>query len=96
MDQTNGHLVTQVRNREAVLRTGLVENVNVTFIDSESVAKPLHAVSKALTRGKAWTLNTAISALAYYEFERRLWQQFGKGRSALTVSRCADAHHSNG
>lgn len=78
MDRTNGHLVTQVRNRDAVLRAGLVEGVDVTFIDSESIARPLNKIAKLLTKGKAWTLNTAIAALAYYEFERLLWQHFGE------------------
>jgi glycosyltransferase involved in cell wall biosynthesis len=78
LDRTRGHLVTQVRNREAVLRTGLIEGVDVTFIDSENVAAPLYRLAAFLTQGKAWTLNTAISALAYYEFERQLWKRFGE------------------
>ena len=74
---SNGHLVTQIRNREAILKMGLIEGEQVTFLDSEAVAAPLSAVAKVLTRGKAWTLNTAIGAIAYYEFERLLWKQFG-------------------
>lgn len=76
LDRTDGHLVTQVRNRGAVLRAGLSEGVDVTFIDSEAVARPLHRLATMLTRGKAWTLNTAISAIAYYEFERLVWKRF--------------------
>ena len=77
LKHTDGHLVTQVRNRKAILRAGLVEGVDVTFIDSEPVARPLNALARALTGGKAWTLNTALETLAYYEFERRLWRQLG-------------------
>lgn len=77
LDLGGGHLVTQVRNRDAILRTGMVEGEDVTFIDNESVARPLYLFTKAITRGKSWTTGTAISTLAYYEFERKLWQQFG-------------------
>lgn len=78
------HIVTQVRNREAILRAGLVEGQDFTAIDSEAVARPLHRLSDLLRRGtgKAWTLATAISAVSYPWFERLLWQQFGSAIQA--------------
>lgn len=73
------HIVTQVRNRAAILRAGLIEGQDFTALDSEAVAKPLHQLSTLLRRGtgKAWTLATAISAVSYPWFERLVWQQFG-------------------
>ena len=73
------HLVTQVRNRDAILRAGLTEGRDVTFIDSEAVAGPLWTVGRALTggKGKGWTALQAAGALAYPWFERLVWRRFG-------------------
>jgi glycosyltransferase involved in cell wall biosynthesis len=79
MDLSNAHLVTQVRNREAILRTGLREGEDFTAIDSEAVAKRMHQLS-SLIRGKSgvnWTTSTALQTLAYPYFEHLAWQQLG-------------------
>ncbi len=75
----DAHLVTQIRNREAVLRAGLVEGRDVTFIDSELVAKRVHRLGMFLTggKGKGWTTIMALSALGYPYFEHLMWKQFG-------------------
>lgn len=75
------HLVTQVRNREAILRAGLVESRDFTAIDSESVAGPLHWISEKLRGGKGlgWTTVSALSSLSYYRFEDLVWRRF-RGR----------------
>ncbi len=80
---TRTHLVTQVRNREAIERTGLVEGRDFTAIDNESVARPLYRLSERLRggSGKGWTMVTALQSLSYYAFERRLWKLFA-GRLA--------------
>jgi len=72
------HLVTQVRNRDAILRAGLVEGRDFTAIDSEAVARPLWAVAKWLRmgEGKGWTAVQAINAISYPWFERLVWRQF--------------------
>ena len=73
------HLVTHVRNRDAILRAGLVEGRDFTAIDSEAVARPLWKIAQVLRggAGKGWTTQQAIAALAYPYFERKLWQAFG-------------------
>lgn len=74
------HVVTQVRNRDAFLRAGLVEGRDFTAIDSESVARPVYRLSEVLRmgEGKGWTMITALgSALSYPYFERKVWQVFG-------------------
>lgn len=74
LDRTPSHLVTQVRNEAAVRRAGLTDD-QVTFIDSEAVARRLHAVGKAVNMG--WTAKTAAAAVGYPYFERLTWRRFG-------------------
>jgi glycosyltransferase involved in cell wall biosynthesis len=73
------HLVTQVRNREAILKTGLVEGEDFTAIDSEAIARPMWRLASALRmgEGKGWTTTAAVSALAYPYFEHLVWRAFG-------------------
>jgi len=77
---TGGHIVTQIRNREALLRAGLIEGQDFTAIDSEAVAAWTHKLAWLLggKKGKAWTLNTALSSLSYRYFEKLVWEQFGQ------------------
>jgi glycosyltransferase involved in cell wall biosynthesis len=77
---TDAHLVTQVRNRPALLRAGLVENKDFTAIDSEAVARPAYKLAGLLRggAGKGWTTATALSAAAYPYFEHLVWQKFSR------------------
>jgi glycosyltransferase involved in cell wall biosynthesis len=72
------HLVTQVRNRDAIIRKGLVEGQDFTAIDNENIAAPLNKISEKLRggSGKGWTTISAFSSLAYYSFETKLWRHF--------------------
>src|SRR5262249_50320812 len=72
------HMVTHVRNREAILRAGLVEGRDFTAIDNEHVARPLWKLASQLRGGpgKGWTTVTGFSSLAYYSFEKILWRRF--------------------
>lgn len=78
------HLVTQTRNREAILRAGLIEGSDFTAIDSEPVMRPLWKLADMLRggSGKGWTMTTAISGIGYYYFEHLLWKRFGQAIEA--------------
>jgi alpha-maltose-1-phosphate synthase len=80
----DAHLVTQVRNKEAIERAGWKEGVEFTTIDSESVAAPIHHLNTWLRRvtGLGWTLTTALESLPYYAFEYKLCQRFGAALEA--------------
>lgn len=73
------HLVTQIRNRDAIIRAGLEEGTDFTAIDSEAFARPLWAIGEKLRGGggKGWTTLQLINALSYPHFERLIWRQFG-------------------
>jgi glycogen(starch) synthase len=73
------HIVTQVRNRDAFLRAGLVEERDFTAIDSETFARPMWRLAERLRmgEGKGWTMVQAINALSYPWFERLVWRHFG-------------------
>ena len=76
--KTNAHLVTHVRNKEALLRAGLVEERDFTAVNNESTARPVWKLAEFIRggSGKGWTTAMAFSSLAYYSFERELWRQF--------------------
>jgi glycosyltransferase involved in cell wall biosynthesis len=76
---TDAHILTQVRNREAFIRAGMVEGREFTAIDSEYVAAPFWRLADRLRggAGKGWTTLTAISSFSYYAFEMEVWRLFG-------------------
>ena len=78
-DKCDAHIVTQIRNRDAFLRAGLIEGKDFTAIDSEAFARPLWAIGEKLRMGdgKGWTTLQLINALSYPYFERLIWKQFG-------------------
>jgi glycosyltransferase involved in cell wall biosynthesis len=77
--QMPAHLVTQVRNRDAIIRAGLIEGRDFTAIDSEKFAAPLWKLGSALRGGKGvgWTTVAAVAAISYYHFEHLIWKEFG-------------------
>lgn len=74
------HLVTQIRNRDAILQAGLTEGTDFSTIDSEPIARPLWRIASALRMG--WTMGTALNAISYSYFERKLWEKFGPAIAA--------------
>ncbi|MCX4243505.1 glycosyltransferase family 4 protein [Paraliomyxa miuraensis] len=78
-DVVDAHLVTQVRNVEAIEKAGLVRGRELTAIDSEAVASPLFKAMELVRKvtGLGWTFETAMGLLPYYYYEARLWRRFG-------------------
>ena len=76
----DGHIVTQIRNRDVFLRAGLIENKDFTAIDSERLARPMWKLASLIRGGNevGWTTMQAFAPISYYYFERLLWKQFGE------------------
>jgi glycosyltransferase involved in cell wall biosynthesis len=77
---TDAHLITHIRNRDAIVRAGLSEGRDFTTIDNEHVASRAYKLASRLRGGdgKGWTTVAAFSSMAYYSFERILWREFGE------------------
>jgi hypothetical protein len=84
----DAHLVTQVRNRDAILRQGLREGVDVTFIDSEAIAAPAYRVGAWLSggNGTGWTFKAAVGAVTYPYLEHLVWDKFGEGGEGFAAA----------
>lgn len=78
-EHADTHVVTQIRNREAMERAGWREGREFTAIDSEAVAGPVYRAGERVRKltGMGWTATTAFSALFYYHFEHLVWRRFG-------------------
>lgn len=77
--ETDAHLVTQVRNTEALERAGLRKDKDFTALDSEPVASPLYKGTEFIRKltGLGWTFETAMQVPPYYYFEHLFWKRFG-------------------
>ena len=72
-------VITQIRNKEAFIKQGLIPEQDFIAIDSEFIARPLFGFSDLLTgKGKGWTTRTAFSYIYYIFFERLIWKQLGR------------------
>jgi glycosyltransferase involved in cell wall biosynthesis len=76
----DAHVVTQVRNRDAIERFGWRHGAEFTALDSEAVARPMWKFAKFGRErlGFGWTLATAVQSLSYYQFEALVWREFAE------------------
>lgn len=76
---TDAHLTTHIRNRDALVRAGMIEGSDFTAINNNYFARPLWRLGELLRggAGKGWTTAMAFSSLGYYSFELELWRQLG-------------------
>ena len=73
------HLVTHIRNRNAINREGsLTEGVDYTVIDAEKLSRFLLDMQYKIGggKGKMWTMGTALNSITYPYFEHLIWKQF--------------------
>lgn len=72
----DAHLLTQVRNKDAIERFGWQDGVEFTAIDSEKYAAPFFKLALKLRGGDklGWTISTAIGSLCYPYFEKLCWK----------------------
>lgn len=77
-DVADVHVVTQIRNQDAIERAGWVEGREFTSLDTEAVAHRLWKLGERLRggEGKGWTTLQAMSIPAYYAFEAELFRRF--------------------
>jgi glycosyltransferase involved in cell wall biosynthesis len=77
--KVDAHLVTHVRNLDAIERAGLVEGRDFTAIDSERVAGPMWRTSEAIRKrlGLGATFTQGFNIGAYYYYEHLVMKQLG-------------------
>ena len=77
MDVCDVHLVTELRNRDDVLKAGVSED-KVTFINARKSQHTAWRIATWLRGGKdlGWTTYAAFTALAYPFFEKGIWKTF--------------------
>jgi glycosyltransferase involved in cell wall biosynthesis len=74
------HVVTHVRNRSAIEKTGWRDGREFTALDSERVAAPMWRFDEWVRRhtGLSLSFATALAALPYMYFESIVWKRFGE------------------
>ena len=79
-EHVDAHVVTHVRNRDALERAGWREGREYTAIDPCAVEAPINRVGEAVRKVArlGWTWTTALATFAYYYFEHQVWQRFGE------------------
>lgn len=76
--RVDAHLVTQIRNRNAIVRAGLVQGVDFAAIDTEKVARRMGTIGTFLRggSGRGWTTLALFSSLSLAYFDRLVAKRF--------------------
>ena len=85
------HLVTHIRNRDAIARQGWREGIDFSVIDTERLVRRLQRMA-ALAGGsdnRGWTIHQLFAPFGCIAFERAVWQRF---RPALEAGRFDIVH----
>jgi glycosyltransferase involved in cell wall biosynthesis len=74
----DAHFVTELRNGPSIEKAG-VPPEDYTCIDNRTAQNAAFQVAKVLRGGSGvgWTIYSALGALAYPLFERKIWKEFG-------------------
>lgn len=72
-------LISQVRNRAALLADPIAALARLHFVDNEWVARPLYSLSTLIRGGQAlsWTIDTALAWPSYLVFEEAVFRRWG-------------------
>ncbi len=79
-DKVDAHVVTHLRNKEALEKAGWRDGREYTAIDPGRVENPINRIGEAVRKVArlGWTWTTALSIPAYYHFEGLAWSRFGE------------------
>ena len=78
--EVDAHIVTETESVPQLLRAGLVEGRDFTAIDTSMLKRARDTIRDGIfgkNSERGWGLAQALSLPAYYQFERKLWRQFG-------------------
>jgi len=72
------HLVTHIRNREAIIALGWQEGRDFTIIDTEPMVRRIIRVARLLgaSDNRGWTIYQALAPIGCYAFEKAAWDRF--------------------
>lgn len=84
--QADVHLVTHIRNREAIEAMGWQEGRDFSIIDTEPTVRWIFRVARLLgaSDNRGWTIYQALAPLGCYAFEKAVWKRFGPDLKAGT------------
>ncbi|QXQ08100.1 glycosyltransferase family 4 protein [Sphingosinicellaceae bacterium] len=74
----DAHMVTHVRNRDAILRQGWREGEDFTILDTEWATRRIWDLARLLggRDNKGWTIHQALAPLGCFAFEETAWRRF--------------------
>jgi len=72
------HLVTHIRNRDAIARQGWAEGSAFATIDTEALVQGLFRAARALGASdeRGWTIFQALAPIGCLAFERAVWKRY--------------------